>query len=69
MSDIHRLIPDEATIKIVSPSTDLYQSAPPQLQKPYWVTLGPGEQCDGAFDTLEEAVAFVTREAVNAKRK
>jgi hypothetical protein len=65
--DLHELVPDEATIRILNRSSDLYQFAPDNLKKNYWVTLGTGEACDAAFDTMEEAMDFIKREALHAK--
>lgn len=65
--DLYILVPDEATIRILNRSSDLFQMAPDNLKKNYWVTLGSGDACDAAFDTMEEAIDFIKREALRAK--
>lgn len=63
MTALHELIPDEATIKIVSPKSDLFQLAPPHLKRYYWVALGD-DKFIMSFDTLEEAVRYVRDQAL-----
>jgi hypothetical protein len=66
--NLHVIVPDEATIRIVNPKSELFHDAPEELKKPYWVTLGEGYKCDAAFNTIEEAEEFIKTEALNAQR-
>lgn len=59
MRDIHDIVNDEATIKIVSSKTDVLQMAPDHLKKPYWVCLEEGGNYLTSFGTLEEAIQFI----------
>lgn len=63
MTALQDLIPDEATIKIVSPKSDLFQMAPSHLKRYYWVALGD-DKFITSFDTLEEAVRYIRDEAL-----
>lgn len=63
--NLHTLIPDEVTIRILSRKSETYQLAPPELKKPYWVTLGEGGAVDAAFDTLDDALTYIYKQAMS----
>ena len=64
MTQIEHLIPDEVTIKIISPTNETLTIAPPHLRKSYWVQLGEAGNYEQSFDSLEQALQFITREAL-----
>ncbi len=66
MSDLHILVPDEATIKIVNPRSGVLGMAPPNLKKPYWVCLSEGGNYTKSFSSLEEAIEYIKQEALYA---
>jgi|WetSurMetagenome_2_1015567.scaffolds.fasta_scaffold1294914_2 hypothetical protein len=67
--NLHDLVPDEATIKILSNKTGVLNMAPPHLRKNYWVCLGEGANYDASFDSLEEAISFIKQEAARIKQQ
>lgn len=60
MSNLHDIVIGEATIKIISSKSGVLSMAPPNLTKPYWVCIEEGGNYITSFDSLEEALKFIT---------
>lgn len=65
MKDLHVLMSEEATIKIIPSYSSLLSRCPEWLKEPYWVSLGEGGDYRISFKTLQQAVDYIAMESLH----